>query len=92
MHPKKFQSKAALVAYAEQNGLTCLLESFAKWHGQLSPEQYDVVEVRTSSGLKSAMLLPKAALKAAWQADPLRKALILERDPAPVRRKRHHVG
>jgi hypothetical protein len=27
MHPKKFQSKAALVAYAEQNGLTCLLES-----------------------------------------------------------------
>jgi hypothetical protein len=32
------------------------------------------------------------ALKAAWQADPLRKALILQRDPAPVRRKRHHVG
>ena len=60
MHSRKFESKAALVAYAEQNGLTCLMESFAKWRGRLSPEQYDVVEVRTSRGLKSAMLLPKA--------------------------------
>jgi hypothetical protein len=75
MHPKNFQSKAALVAYADQNGLTCLL-SFAKWNGQLSPEQYEVVEVRTSSGLKSAMLLPKAVLKAVWEDDPLRKALL----------------
>ena len=92
MHSRKFESKAALVAYAEQNGLTCLMESFAKWRGRLSPEQYDVVEVRTSRGLKSAMLLPKAVLKAAWETDPLRKALIPERDSACFRRKRHHVG
>jgi hypothetical protein len=43
-------------------------------------------------GLKSAMLLPKAVLKAAWETDPLRKALIPERDSACFRRKRHHVG
>jgi hypothetical protein len=85
-------TQAALVAYAEQNGLTCLMESFAKWRGRLSPEQYDVVEVRTNRGLKSAMLLPKAVLKAAWETDPLRKALIPERDSACFRRKRHHVG
>jgi hypothetical protein len=26
MHSRKFESKAALVAYAEHNGLTCLME------------------------------------------------------------------
>jgi hypothetical protein len=92
MHPKKFESEEALVAYAGENGLTCLLGSFGKWQQQLSPEQYDVVEVQTSSGLRPAMLLPKAVLKAAWRADPLRKALVLGRDPAPFQRKRHHVG
>jgi hypothetical protein len=50
MHRKRFESKEALVAHAEQNGLTCLVESsFAKWNGRLSPEQYDVVAVQTSS-------------------------------------------
>ena len=88
MHPKKFESKEALVAYVAENGLTCLLESFGKWHQQLLPEQYEVVEVQTNTGFRRAMLLPKGILKAAWQADPLRKALLLERDPAPFRRKR----
>ena len=92
MHPKKFESKEALVAYSGENGLTCLLESFGKWQQRLSPEQYEVVEVQTNRGLRRAMLLPKGILKAAWQADPLRKALLLERDPAPFQRKRHHVG
>ena len=64
MHRKRFESKEALVAHAEQNGLTCFVESsFAKWKGRLSPEQYDVVQVQTSSGLRPAMLLPKAVLK-----------------------------
>jgi hypothetical protein len=31
--------------------------------------------VLTSDGMRPAMLLPKATLKAAWEADPLRKAL-----------------
>jgi hypothetical protein len=85
MHRKRFESKEALLAHAEQNGLTCFLESsFAKWKGRLSPEQYDVVEVQTNSGLRPAMLLPKAVLKAAWRADPLRKALVL--NPNGVRK------
>jgi hypothetical protein len=37
MHSRKFESKEALVAYAKQNGLTCLSESFAKWQQLLSP-------------------------------------------------------
>jgi hypothetical protein len=92
MQPKKFESKEVLAAYAKQNGLTCLSESFAKWQQLLSPKQYLLVEVRTSYGMRPAMLLPKATLKAAWEADPLRKALIPKRDSACFRRKRHHVG
>jgi hypothetical protein len=61
---------------------------FGEWQQRLSPEQYEVVEVQTNTGLRRAMLLPKGILKAAWQADPLRKALLLERDPAPFQRKR----
>jgi hypothetical protein len=39
-----------------------------------------LVEVRTSDGMRPAMLLPKATLKAAWEADPLRKALVVNRN------------
>ena len=38
-----------------------------------------MVKVRTSGGMRPAMLLPKATLKAAWEADPLRKALVVNR-------------
>jgi hypothetical protein len=48
MHSSKFESKEALVAYAKQNGLTCLSESFAKWQQLLSPKEYLLVEVLTS--------------------------------------------
>ena len=44
-----------------------------------SPKEYLLVEVRTSDGMRPAMLLPKATLKAAWEADPLRKALVVNR-------------
>ncbi len=80
MHLRKFDSKQALVAYAQQNGLTCLLEGFDKWQQQLSPEQYELVEFQTHTGQKHGMLLSKATLKAAWNADPLRKALVPKRE------------
>jgi hypothetical protein len=80
MHSRKFESKEALVAYAKQNGLTCLSESFAKWRQLLSPREYQLVKVRTSGGMRPAMLLPKATLKAAWEADPLRQALVVNRN------------
>ena len=60
MHSSKFESKEALVAYAKQNGLTCLSESFAKWQQLLSPKEYLLFEVRTSDGVRPAMLLPNA--------------------------------
>ena len=72
MHSRRFESKEALVAYAKQNGLTCLSESFAKW--QQLDRRRSTVEVRTSDGMRPAMLLPKATLKAAWEADPLQGA------------------
>jgi hypothetical protein len=75
MHSRTFGSKEALIAYAKQNGFTCLSASFAKWQQLLSPKEYLLVEVLTSDGMRPAMLLPKATLKAAWEADPLRKAL-----------------
>jgi hypothetical protein len=48
MHSRKFGSKEALIAYAKQNGLTCLSASFAKWQQLLSPKEYLLVEVLTS--------------------------------------------
>ena len=77
MHPKEFKSKNAARAYAESKGRVCLIDgNFVKWQQQLSPEQYELVDVRSKGGVKQAMLLPKVILKAAWQADPLRKALL----------------
>jgi hypothetical protein len=76
MNSRKFDSKKALLAYAEQNGLACLSESFTKWQGLLSPKDYVLVEVRMNNTMQPAMLLPKATLKAAWEADPLRRALL----------------
>ena len=61
------------------SAITCLSASFAKWQQLLSPKEYLLVEVRTSDGMRQAMLLPKATLKAAWEADPLRKALVVNR-------------
>jgi hypothetical protein len=76
VHPTKFESKELLFCYAEQYGLAALLEKFARWERVLSPNQYSLVEVRTTQGLRPAMLLPKEILKAAWKADPFRKMLL----------------
>ena len=77
MHPKEFKTENAARAYAEPKGLVCLINgNFAMWQQQLAPEQYELVDVGSKGGVKQAMLLPKAILKAAWQADPLRKALL----------------
>ena len=37
---------------------------FAKRQRVLSPDQYEIVDVRTSRGVRRAMLFPKAILKA----------------------------
>jgi hypothetical protein len=43
----------------------CVLEGIAIRQRQLSPDQYEIVDVRTSRGvLRSALLIPKAVWKA----------------------------
>jgi hypothetical protein len=36
---------------------------------RLSPDQYEIVDVRTARGLRSAMLIPKVVLKTLGAAD-----------------------
>ena len=84
MPQRQFANQKALVAYAERNGLAYLWEgapSFAKRQRLLSPEQYEIVEVRTNRGVRPAMLFPKAILKSEWAADaPLREAMAIKRE------------
>ena len=68
----------------------------AYWKGialrqrQLSPDQYEIVEVRTSRGvLRTALLIPKAVLKALWEAElPFREALGIKRERKQLRRSK----
>jgi hypothetical protein len=61
MPRREFTSQKALQAHAEQTGNVCVLEGIAIRQQQLSPDQYEIVDVRTSRGvLRSALLIPKA--------------------------------
>src|SRR4029077_13207459 len=54
MPQREFANQKALIEYAEQNGLAYLWEgmhAFAKRQQQLSPEQYEIAEVRASRGV-----------------------------------------
>ena len=83
MAQREFANQKALIAYAEQNDLAYLWEgmhTFTKRQQQLSPEQYEIVDVRTSRGMNRAMLFPKAILDAEWAADaPFREAMAIKR-------------
>ena len=84
MAQREFANQKALVGYAEQNDLAYEYEytpAFAKWQRLLSPEQYEIVEARTSRGVRPAMLFPKAILEAEWAADaPFREAMAIKRE------------
>ena len=57
--PREFQGQAELHDYAERNCLEYAWEytpAFAKRQRLLSPEQYEIVEVRTSRGVSDAVL------------------------------------
>jgi hypothetical protein len=70
MSRREFPSQKALQDHAEQTGQVCVLEGIALRQRQLSPDQYEIVEVRTSRGvLRTALLIPKAVLKALWDAE-----------------------
>ena len=60
MSRREFTSQKALQDHAEQTGQVCVLEGIALRQRQLSPDQYEIVEVRTSRGvLRTALLIPK---------------------------------
>ena len=77
--PREFTSQKAIRNHAELTGYVYLWEgthAFATRRRLLSPDQYEIVDVRTDRGMTRAMLFPKAILKAEWDAAaPLRDAL-----------------
>jgi hypothetical protein len=82
--PREFTSEKALQNHAELTGDAYLWEgtpTFATRKRRLSPDRYEIVDVRTSQGVRRAMLFPKAVLKAEWDAAaPLRDGLAIRRD------------
>ena len=78
MLPRQFASQKALLDYAEQKGLVylwaytrdrVLSPAFIAREHQLSPDQYELVDVRTRSGVRRALLFPKAILQAEFEAN-----------------------
>jgi len=60
------------------------LPAFVKRQRLLSTDQYEIVDVRTSRGVRRAMLFPKAA---EWAADaPFREALAIKRERLRAKR------
>ena len=90
MPHREFPSQKALVAYAERNGLVYVWArspAFAKRQRQLSPKEYEIVDVRTSRGMNRAMLFSEAILLAEWEANaPLREAMAIKRERWRVKR------
>ena len=70
MPRREFATHKKLQDYAERIGDTYLWEgtpAYAKQQRVLSPDQYEIVDVRTSRGVRRAMLFPKAIIQAAWE-------------------------
>ena len=83
MDRRDFKTAKALHNYAERTGNVYLWEgmlAFAKRQRVLTPDQYQIVDVRTSRGMRRAMLFSKAILQAEWDADaPMREAMAIKR-------------
>jgi hypothetical protein len=84
MDRKDFKTPTELYDYAERTGNVYVWEgmlAFAKRQRVLSPDQYQIVDVRTSKhGARRVMLFSKAILQAEWEADaPVREAMAIKR-------------
>jgi hypothetical protein len=94
--PREFANQKALIDYAEQNGLAYAWQgslAFAKRQRSLSPEQYEIVEVRTSHGMSRAMLFSQAILLAEWEADaPFREAMAIKRERWRAKRAQERLA
>ena len=78
MPQRKFANPKALIDYAEQNGLAYLwqdvkrrpsVSAFTRRQQTLSPDQFEIVDVRTRYRMRRAMLFPKSILQAEFDAD-----------------------
>jgi hypothetical protein len=86
--PRQFASQKALLDYAEQKRLVyvwaytqrrgVLSPAFMERERLLSPDQYEIVDVRTRYGVRQAMLFPKAILQAEFEAN--REVLAMKRE------------
>jgi hypothetical protein len=90
MPRREFATQNKLQDYAERIGDAYLWEgtaAFAKQQGMLSPDQYEIVDVRTSRGVRRAMLIPKAILQAEFDVNaPVREALAIKRERLRAKR------
>jgi hypothetical protein len=92
--PRQFASQKALLDYAEQKGLVyvwaytrherVVSPAFIAREHLLSPDQYELVDVRTRSGARRALLFPKAILQAEFEAN--RDVLATKREQWRVKR------
>jgi hypothetical protein len=61
--------------------------AFTKRQQMLSPDQYEIVDVRTLRGVRRAMLFPKAVLQAEFEANaPLRERMAIKRKQLRAKR------
>jgi hypothetical protein len=90
MPQREFANQKALLAYAERNALVFAWErspAFARRQRLLSPEQYEIVEVRTSRGMSRPLLFSQAILLLEWEANaPLREAMAIKGERWRVKR------
>ena len=91
MPRREFATQKKFHDYAEQTGQAYLWEgttAFAKRQRLLSPDQYEIVDVRTPRrGVRRAMLFPKAVLQAELAANaPLRERMAIKRERMRAKR------
>jgi hypothetical protein len=70
MPRREFATQKKLQDYAGRIGDTYYgkaRQRYAKQQRVLSPDQYEIVDVRTSRGVRRAMLFPKAIIQAEWE-------------------------
>jgi hypothetical protein len=78
MPRREFASEKALRDHAVQIGEFWAFEhspTYVKWQRLLSPEEYEIVDVLTSRGVRRAILFPKAVLKRRAALGSLRETL-----------------
>ncbi len=77
---REFASLKQLQAYAAKRGSVSVTVDLAARQSQLSPDQYEIVGLRTAWGVVQRMLVSKAALKAQWEMEaPFYDRLLIKR-------------